>query len=248
MLRTAAVTVAAAAVAYVAWRRRRRPVRGRLWGSPVSTCSRRVVAALAEVRADYSFVPIDLAKGEQKSNEALLALQPFGKVPAWQDAAGFAIFESRAIMRHVAEGTALVPSAAAERAAMEQWVSIEYSYFYAPFLRIYRERVLAPMFARARGAAPPAVDEALCEAARRELEPTLDLMEGRLTQSAYLAGGAFTLADLTFLCYFAQFDAAGLRGALDTRPALAGWWGRCSDRPSWRYAMSGEVVRRALSA
>ena len=88
------------------------------------------------------------------------------------------------------------------------------------------------------------LDEAKCQQLRTELEPTLDMMEAHLKLSGqpYLACRQFTLADLTYLCYFQVFGAAGLQDALDTRPALTQWWGRCSSRPSWQYTVSHAVV------
>ena len=64
----------------------------------------------------------------------------------------------------------------------------------------------------------------------------------KLSGQPYLACRQFTLADLTYLCYFQVFGAAGLQDALDTRPALTQWWGRCTSRPSWQYTVSHAVV------
>ena len=79
-----------------------------------------------------------------------------------------------------------------------------------------------------------------------ELEATLDLLESRLSSSSYLACDTFSLADLTYLCYFAQFERVGLADKLVARPALAAWWRRCEARPAWKYAMNpSEIMRRA---
>ena len=211
------------------------PPSGTLWASPVSTCSRRVIACLHEVGADWDFVPIDLGKGEQKS-EAVLAIQPYGKVPIWQDTPGaFTLFESRAIVRHLAEGSHLVPADAKARAFMEQWISIDYSYFGPSFLPIYYMRFLRKV----------PLDEAKCAEHEAALLPTLDILESRLAESEYLACTDFSLADLTYLCYFAMFDKVGLQGLVDSRPKLSAWWKRCSERESWRYAMlPAEILKR----
>jgi len=217
--------------------RRRRPS-GQLWASPLTTCSRRVIVACIEAGIDFSFVPIHLAKGEHKLPQ-MIALNPYGKVPAWRDASGFDLFESRAIMRHVCEGTALIPSAAGERAVMDQWLWVDQCAFYPAFIPIFYMRVIKVM----------PLDEAACAAKTAELAPTLDAMETRLKNSAYLAGPAFTLADLTYLCYFEVFGAAGLQALLDARPALAAWSAACRKRPSWQHTLSQQyVVERALPA
>ena len=217
---------------------RRRSVRGQLWASPLTTCSRRAIAACMEAGVDFTFVPIHLAKGEHKTAE-MLALNPYGQVPAWQDAAGFDLFESRAIMRHVCEGTGLIPSTAQERALMEQWLSISQCNFYPAFIPIYHMRVTKKQ----------PLDEAALVAKQAELEPTLDLMEARLAESPYLAGGTFSIADLDYLCYFEGFAACGLGDTLGTvRPNLAAWSSRCRSRPAWVYTIEGHVVEEKAAA
>lgn len=52
----------------------------KLYGSPTSTCTRRVATVLHEKKVSFDFVPIDLAKNEHKSPE-FMAIQPFGQVP-----------------------------------------------------------------------------------------------------------------------------------------------------------------------
>src|SRR5262245_44745205 len=102
----------------------------KLYLNPFSTCSRKVLATLAEKQAEAEMVVIDLGKGEQKQ-PAHLARQPFGVVPVLDDD-GFQLYESRAIVRYLDEklpGVALTPGDARGRARMEQWISIEYSYF-----------------------------------------------------------------------------------------------------------------------
>ena len=101
---------------------------GELWAGPMTTCSRRAIAACTEAGVGWKFVPIHPPKGEQKS-PAMVKINPYGKVPVWRDAEGFDMFESRAIMRHVAAGTALIPSTAKEKALMDQWIDVEQAYF-----------------------------------------------------------------------------------------------------------------------
>lgn len=114
---------------------------GVLWASPVTTCSRRAIAACVEAGASWSFVPIHLPKAEQKL-PAFTALNPYGKVPAWRDAEGFDLYESRAIMQHVCEGTPLIPSTAKERALMNQWLWVDQCSFKPAFDPIFYQKVL----------------------------------------------------------------------------------------------------------
>lgn len=52
----------------------------KVYGSPVSTCTKRVATVLIELNVPFELVPIDLRKGEQKTPQ-YLEKQPFGKVP-----------------------------------------------------------------------------------------------------------------------------------------------------------------------
>ena len=51
-----------------------------LYGSPMSTCTRRVGIVLMEKKIPFKFVPVDLTKGEHKKPE-FVEKQPFGQVP-----------------------------------------------------------------------------------------------------------------------------------------------------------------------
>ena len=57
----------------------------KLHGFPLSTCTNRVRLALEEKGQQVEFIPVDLMKGEQKSEAYLAELHPFGKVPVFQD-------------------------------------------------------------------------------------------------------------------------------------------------------------------
>lgn len=59
----------------------------------------RVLVTLHEKALPYTFIPVDIAKGEQKS-EDYKKLQPFAMVPVLEDD-GFVMYESRAICRYL---------------------------------------------------------------------------------------------------------------------------------------------------
>lgn len=77
----------------------------KLYGSAMSTA--RVLMTILEKELPYEYVLIDIAKGDQKSEE-YKKLQPFGKVPVLDDD-GFLIFESRAICKYLARQVILQP-------------------------------------------------------------------------------------------------------------------------------------------
>ncbi|KAJ1461143.1 glutathione S-transferase [Pelagophyceae sp. CCMP2097] len=202
-----------------------------------TTCSRKCVMALVESGKDFEYVHIDMAAGGHKS-AAFLAKHPFGKVPVLQDG-DFTLFESRAIMRYVLSGTPLDPSTKKEQALLDQATSVEYSYFGPAFMPIYFERMLKP--AKKLGA----TDETKVAAAIAELGPVLDVVERLLEGKAYFAGDTFTMADITYMPYFAVFGKLGIEDMLSSRPNLARWWANVSQRPAWQYTFSGNVVEKA---
>jgi len=195
---------------------------------------------LEELHADYSFKNIDLMKKEQKSPE-YLKIQPFGKVPVWEEEGGnFRLFESRAILKYLAAGSKLYPVENPRLCAMiEQWMSVEYSYFGTSWGPIFGEKIL-----KKRGDPSYEPNEELCAVKTKELIPTLDLMNAQLSATQYIAGDEFTIADVTFLPYFALFTQAGLATTLSERPELSAWVEKCLARESWVYVKDSKVLER----
>ena len=55
-----------------------------LYGSPMSTCTRRVAVVLKEKGVPYELKALDFSKGEHKGEDYVKNWQPFGQVPALQ--------------------------------------------------------------------------------------------------------------------------------------------------------------------
>ena len=69
----------------------------KIYGHPLSTCTRKVLTTLVETNQPYELVTLDFMKGEHKQ-PAHLARQPFGRMPTLDDD-GFTLYESRAMCR-----------------------------------------------------------------------------------------------------------------------------------------------------
>jgi len=208
----------------------------KLFGHPGSASTRKVLMLLAEKGASCEFVSVDLARGEQREG-AFLKRQPFGKVPVLEHD-GFALYETRAILGYldgVLKGAPLLPEAPRERALAEQWISIEVAYFGNATLKLLYQLILGPMM----GSSP---DAAVVEAARRELAHGLDVMERTLAERAYLACDAFSLADVCMMPGIQVVFDAKQSDLIEARPATARWWGRVSERPSWRSVLAGALA------
>lgn len=192
-------------------------------GNPHSTCTRKVLATLEEKGASYELRLIDLAKREQKSAEHL-ARQPFGVVPVL-DHDGFEMYESRAIVRYLDRalpGPSLTPADAHDAARMEQFISIEQSYFSPPTLQI---------FFQMRGPSP---DAQVIAEQRAKLEHAADVVDRRLGEARFFGGSTFSLGDIAYLPYCALLERLGHGDVIASRANLARWWGEVSARPAWK--------------
>jgi len=201
-----------------------------VYGISMSTCTRRVLTALAEKDVtDFKFVNVDLFKGEHKTPEYLEKHHPFGQIPVFYDG-DFKIFESRAIVRYIDDvvhtGTTLIPKDAKHKGLVEQWISIEMSDYKAD--QVVIELFFKPM----RGGKP---DPAALEAAAKKLHETFEVMEKTLTGRKFLVGDSFTAADLVFMPFTEYLlQCEGYGNVLDKYPNVKAWWANISSRPSWK--------------
>jgi glutathione S-transferase len=202
----------------------------KLFGHPMSTCTRKVLTLLEEKGAKADLVVVDIMKGEGKQ-PAHLARQPFGQVPAIEDG-DFRVYESRAILRYLDEtlpGPALSPRDPKGRALMEQWISVETSNFTPHAMGVLYQLFFGPM----RGQQP---DAAKVAESRGKLSTCADVLNKQLERGPHLLGDAFTLADLCYMPYIEYLMQTDAKDVITSRPNVASWWGRISERPSWRRA------------
>ncbi|KAF5342695.1 hypothetical protein D9611_002058 [Ephemerocybe angulata] len=208
-----------------------------LVGSPISTCTKRVVAVFLEKQVPFKFVPIDFTKGEHKA-PAFMEKQPFGQVP-YLDDDGYIIYESRAICRYIAEkyadqGTPLFPTDLKAKGLFEQAASIEQSNFDVYASKAAYEAVFKPNLGLV-------TDKSVVDSLIKQLEQKLDVYEQILSKQKYLAGDELTLADLFHLPYGALLPAVG-SNAIQERPNVARWFNSLTERPSWKAVKDGIVV------
>jgi glutathione S-transferase len=93
--------------------------------------------------------------------------------------------------------------------------------------------VLEAMFAPMQGRA---VDQSVVDKSKQDMARPLDVLERALAGKEYLAGGIFSLAEITYAPYIEYVFATGMGEVITSRPNVASWWGRISERPSWQKA------------
>ncbi len=195
----------------------------KVYGHPMSTCTRKVLMTLAETETPFEMIVVDFAKGEHKG-EAHLRRQPFGRVPALEDG-GFELFESRAMCRYLNEkaGGKLAPSDIQGRARIEQSISVETSELSSHAMKFVYEHV----FKRPQEAS-------VLEAAGKALDATCGVLDRQLGTSAFLAGDGFTLADVCFMPYLEYTMMTPAKDIYAKHPRVVAWWSKISERPTWR--------------
>lgn len=198
----------------------------KLYGNPASTCTRKVLMTLGETETPFEMNVVDLSKGEHKK-EPHVARQPFGRIPAIDDD-GFQLFESRAIMRYLAEksGSPLLPKDLRARARMEQWISVETSEFSIHAMKFVYEHV----FKRPQ-------DPAVLENAGKALGHTAAVLDKHLASSPFVAGPDFTLADVAFMPYVEYAMMTPAKEIFAKHTHFTKWWSTISARPTWRKAI-----------
>ncbi|KAJ1296405.1 hypothetical protein BS78_01G297800 [Paspalum vaginatum] len=220
----------------------------KVFGSPTSTEVARVLTCLFEKDVEFQLIRVDSFRGTKRLPQ-YLKLQPHGEALTFEDG-NVTLVESRKILRHVAEkykdqgNRDLFGPGALERASIEQWLQTEAQSFDIPSADMAYSLAYLPL--DGRGAGLPAAGmnpshrqkleemQQLFEKSRRELGKLLDIYEQRLAEEKYLAGGKFTLADLSHLPN-ADRLAADPRSArlIESRRNVKGWWDTISRRDSW---------------
>jgi glutathione S-transferase len=178
---------------------------------------------LNETNTPFELSVVDFAKEEHKQ-AAHLARQPFGQVPALDDE-GFEMYESRAMARYIDSkaGGPLSPTDARARAVMEQWISIETSNFAAHAMKFIYHSVFR------REQSPEVL-----KAAGTALDLTYRTMDKQLAGQPFLAGNAFTLADVCFAPYLEYLTLTPAAGKLAEHAHVEKWWAAVSSRPAWK--------------
>ncbi len=183
----------------------------------------KVPMTLEELGLDYELRVLDLDAGEQH-DPAFLAINPNGRIPALLDD-GVAVFESGAILLHLAEREQrLLPTAPRERAAALSWLFLQVAGLGPAFGQ-------AGWFARQSRPQPLALERFRSEARR-----LASVVESRLEQSPWLAGDDYSIADIAHFGWLRALDYAGLREA--QFPTIGRWRQAIEQRPATLRALA----------
>jgi glutathione S-transferase len=207
---------------------------------PGSPYGRIVLATCIEKGAPYRLQPIVPGSHRQAP---YTTLHPFSKIPAIEDG-DFKLYESQAIARYIdaAYGApgALTPKDPKAAARMNQVIGIVDCYFFTPNsgATLGFNRVVAP-----RLGFP--VNEEAAIAAIPQTRHCLEVLAGFVENGPYMAGDAFSLADIQAGSHLDLLSAAPEAKEMMQGTPLQAWLDRVSARPSFLATTWDQVAAMA---
>jgi glutathione S-transferase len=202
----------------------------KLLGLRISVYTRIARLAMEEKDVDYQLEEVDIFADAGPPAE-YLAHNPFGTIPCLMHG-DLVLYETGAISRYVDEtfpGTALQPSTSAQRARMNQVISILDCYTYRPMVwDVYVQRIVV-----AGGGGQP--DESLISAALPTLQNVLQQLDQWRDDDEFLLGDSITLADLHAYPMLRLFiETPEGVAMLESLPRLQQWMQNMQTRDSVR--------------
>ncbi len=195
--------------------------------------------ALGHAGAEYDAWLIPIHEGAQFGS-GFVAVNPNSKIPALMDHSGpqpVRVFESGAILLYLAEKFgAFVPAEGAARAECLSWLFWQMGS--APFL--------GGGFGHFYAYAPTKIEYAIDRYAM-EVKRQLDVLDRRLAESRYVAGDAYTIADMAIWPWYGQLAQGLLYGEsgnylqVQDYRHLQRWTQELAQRPAVRR---GRMVNR----
>jgi GST-like protein len=161
--------------------------------------------ALGQGGAEYDAWPIRISEGDQFGS-GFVAVNPNSKIPALMDRSGASpirVFESGSILLYLAEKFgAFFPAERAARAECQSWL----------FWQMGSAPYLGGGFGHFYSYAPTKIEYAIDRFAM-EVKRQLDVLDRRLAESEYLAGAAYTIADIAVWPWYGALAQGKLYGA-----------------------------------
>ena len=183
-----------------------------IYGDPISGNCLKVKWTAERLAIPYTWRDVDVTRAESRT-PAFLALNPAGQVPTVVLADGRALAQSNAIILHLAEGTALIPTDAYDRAKMLEWLFWE-QYSHEPYIAVARFQV------KYQGRSANELEPRIVERGKA----ALGHMDAALGSRDFLVGAALTLADVALVAYTRMAADGGF--ALSDYPAVEAWVAR----------------------
>ena len=172
----------------------------------------------------FEWVEVDILSGASRTPE-FLARNPNGKVPLLEITDGGAtrtLAESNAMLCYLAEGTRFMPEDRWPRAQVMQWLFFE-QYSHEPYIATVRFWI---HYLHKQDEWKDKIAEAM-----KKGYAALGVMEQQLAKTPFLAGDAYTIADIALYAYTHVAHQGGY--SLDAYPAVRRWLARVERQPGY---------------
>ena len=208
----------------------------KLLGSPVSPFVRKVRVALAEKGIKYDHDPVVPFNQPAEYFE----ISPLGKSPAMIDE-GKPLSDSSIILAYLEKKhpePALYPKEAYEYARALWFEEYGDSALTQNLTgTVFFQRVIAPRFFNR-----PTDEAIIAKAIETDIPKCFDYLEKELGSKEYLAGGAFSIADIGIATHFVNAKFAGYEVDAKRWPKLGAYAGRILGRPSFQGTIKEEAA------
>lgn len=176
---------------------------------------------LNHLQRPYRTEYVSIFEGEGQ-RPGYLAVNPTGAVPAIRLDDGRVLAESNAILAFLAEGTPYLPADAFDRAKVLQWLSFEGNYV-EPAIGTLRHWILTGKDARR--------PRELVESRRAASMKALAILDRELASRPFVAGEAYTIADISLFAYTSGAGEAKL--PLGDFANVSAWIARVEAQPGF---------------
>jgi len=197
------------------------------WGTPNG---RKASIMLEEVGLPYNVHKVDIGKGDQFKPE-YVAINPYSKIPAIIDPEGpdgkpLTMFESGAILVYLSGKTGkLLPAAARGKYLALQWLMFQMGAVGPFFGQVHH-------FLRAAKVEVPYAIERYV----KEKDRVYGVLDRRLGEAQYLAGGEYTIADVATYPWVARHEWH--KTDLNLFPNVKRWFDAIGARPAVQRGMA----------
>ena len=199
----------------------------KLYDFPFSPNCRKVRAVAYELGIALDYERVDLLTGGQRA-PAYLALNPNGRVPLLEDG-DMRLWESTAIIRYLAAGSPLLPTAPRAAAEVDRWVAWQLAHLGPAMSKVAYENIVKRVTKRGEP------DPARIAEGSAEFHQATEILDAALAGREYVAG-PLSLADFALWAHYSLAPAAGLD--LTRHRRVDSWLARVSARDSIKRAMS----------